>query len=392
MLHEGLLNLSWLGVAAAAFGLTHVTIASVTIFLHRHQSHRALDLHPAVSHFFRFWLWLTTGMITREWVAIHRKHHAKVDGPEDPHSPQIYGIRKVFWEGTELYRKEALCQETLERYGRGTPADWIERNLYSRFGWLGIVLMLLIDLALFGVLGLTVWAVQMAWIPVTAAGVINGIGHWSGYRNHDCEDASRNIAPWGFLIGGEELHNNHHAYATSARLAHRPWEFDLGWLYIRALAALRLATVRHVEPRAVVIAGKERLDLATASALLRTRFRVMHDYTRRVIRPVFREELKRQVGAARKMVRQARQWLTTSSARLNDQPPAELEQALSLSERLRVVHEFRVKLAGIWQREAGEGESLLKALQEWCANAERSGIEALERFSRSLKGYSLQAV
>lgn len=225
--------------------------------------------------------------------------------------------------------------------------------------------MLLIDLALFGVLGLTVWAVQMAWIPVTAAGVINGIGHWSGYRNHDCEDASRNIVPW---------------------------EFDLGWLYIRALAALRLATVRHVEPRAVVIAGKERLDLATASALLRTRFRVMHDYTRRVIRPVFREELKRQVGAARKMVRQARQWLTTSSARLNDQPPAELEQALSLSERLRVVHEFRVKLAGIWQREAGEGESLLKALQEWCANAERSGIEALERFSRSLKGYSLQAV
>ncbi len=386
---QGLLNVSWVGLVLITLGLTHITIAGVTIFLHRHQSHRALDLHPVVSHFFRFWLWLTTGMVTREWVAIHRKHHAEVDNPDDPHSPQIHGIRTVMWQGTELYRREARNAETLRRYGRGTPDDVLERRLYSRYPWLGITLMAVIDIALFGPLGLTVWAVQMVWIPIFAAGVINGIGHWSGYRNHACDDASRNIVPWGILIGGEELHNNHHAYAGSARLAHRPWEIDLGWWYIRLLAAVGLAKVRRVEPRAVVVAGRERLDLAAASALLRTRFRVMHDYTRRVVRPVLREELKRQAGAARQLVRRARQWLIDSVPRTAT-PPKELEQALTLSERLRVVHEFRVRLAQIWQREASGGEALLKALQEWCAHAERSGIEALERFSRSLRGYALR--
>ncbi len=244
----GLIDLPWWGYVLVALGLTHITIAAVTIFLHRSQAHRAVDLHPVVSHFFRFWLWLTTGMVTREWVAIHRKHHAKCETEEDPHSPQTRGIRKVFWEGAELYRAEAKNRETIEKYSHGTPDDWIERHLYSPHSAKGIVLMMAINLILFGPIGLTIWAVQMAWIPVTAAGIINGIGHYWGYRNFACEDASTNILPWGILIGGEELHNNHHAYGTSARLSNKWYEFDIGWLYIKLMSYVGLAQVRKLAP------------------------------------------------------------------------------------------------------------------------------------------------
>ncbi len=249
-LAQGLLPLPWWGYIVVAFALTHVTIAAVTIYLHRHSAHRALDLHPVVSHFFRFWLWLTTGMVTKEWTAIHRKHHAKVETPDDPHSPQTRGIRTVLLRGAELYREEAKNQETLEKYGKGTPDDWIERNVYSRYSWEGVGLMLMVNLVLFGAPGLTIWAVQMLWIPVTAAGIINGIGHYWGYRNFACADASTNIVPWGILIGGEELHNNHHAYGSSAKLSSRWFEFDLGWTYIRILELCRLADVRKVAPQA----------------------------------------------------------------------------------------------------------------------------------------------
>ncbi len=389
---NGLLDLSWPWLLLITLVMTHITIASVTIYLHRHQSHRALDLHPVVSHFFRFWLWLTTGMVTREWVAIHRKHHAYVEREGDPHSPQLLGIRKVMWQGTELYRKEAACVETLQRFGRGTPDDWLERHLYTAHASLGIVLMLMIDFMLFGVLGVTVWAVQMIWIPFFAAGVINGVGHWAGYRNHACGDASRNIVPWGILIGGEELHNNHHAHAASARLSQQSWEFDIGWLYIRLLSWLRLARVRQVAPRPVMLADKDRLDLATARAIVRTRLQVLQSYTRRVVRPVVREEIRRQVGSARRLFRQARRLLLQSGATVEPQTKAALEQAFRLSERLRTVHEFRQHLVRIWQREGDESDSVLASLQEWCARAERSGIESLERFSKGLKGYALRTV
>jgi len=281
LIAHGFVPLPWWGVIVVALVLTHVTIASVTIFLHRHQAHRGLDLHPIASHFFRFWLWLTTGMVTKEWVAIHRKHHAKCETDEDPHSPQTRGIKKVFWQGAELYRAESKNLETLEKYGRGTPDDWLERNVYTRFSWEGVGVMLMINLMLFGPIGATIWAVQMAWIPVTAAGIINGIGHYWGYRNFASSDASTNIVPWGILIGGEELHNNHHAYGSSAKLSSRWYEFDIGWLYIRLLAFFRLATVRKVAPKLKVTRGPKHVpDLATLQAVITHRYAVATRYAR----------------------------------------------------------------------------------------------------------------
>src|SRR5689334_590129 len=253
---HGLVDLPWWGYIVVAAVLTHVTIACVTIFLHRSQAHRALDLHPIVAHFFRFWLWITTGMVTKEWVAIHRKHHAKVETDEDPHSPQTRGIETVLLRGAELYRDEAKNRETLDKYGHGTPDDWIERNLYTRFSWQGVGVMLVLDVILFGPIGMTIWAVQMLWIPVNAAGIINGIGHYWGYRNYACEDASTNIVPIGILIGGEELHNNHHAYGSSAKFSAKWYEFDIGWMYIRILEAVGLAKVRKVAPKLKIEAGK----------------------------------------------------------------------------------------------------------------------------------------
>jgi stearoyl-CoA desaturase (delta-9 desaturase) len=278
LLAHGLVPLPWWGYVVVALVFTHITIAAVTIYLHRSQAHRGLDLHPTVSHFFRFWLWLTTGMVTKEWVAIHRKHHAKVETADDPHSPQTRGINKVFWEGAELYRDEAKVHETLDKYGLGTPDDWIERNVYTRHSWEGVGLMLVVNLALFGPLGATIWAVQMAWIPITAAGIINGIGHYWGYRNFSCEDASRNIVPWGILIGGEELHNNHHAYGTSAKLSSRWYEFDLGWAYIRTLEFFGLATVRKVAPRLKFDRVKLNADLETLQAIITHRYAVLTSY------------------------------------------------------------------------------------------------------------------
>ena len=204
----GLIDLPWWGYVIVALILTQITIASVTIFLHRHQAHRALSLHAIPSHFFRFWLWLTTAIITKEWVAIHRKHHAKCETADDPHSPIVLGIKKVLLEGAALYQQEARNLETLATYGHGTPDDWLESNIYSGRSELGIVLMLMLDVLLFGPIGLTIWAAQMAWIPINAAGIVNGIGHYWGYRNFHTEDASTNIVPWGIFIGGEELHNN----------------------------------------------------------------------------------------------------------------------------------------------------------------------------------------
>ena len=287
---SGLIDLSWWGYVLATLALTHVTIASVTIFLHRHQAHRALELHPAASHFFRFWLWLTTGTVTKEWASIHRKHHAKCETVDDPHSPQILGIKKVLLEGAELYRKEARNQETLEKYGRGTPDDWLERNLYSRRSFLGIMLMLTIDLLLFGPIGLTIWAVQMAWIPVTAAGIINGAGHYWGYRNFQPADASTNIVPWGILIGGEELHNNHHAYIGSAKLSNKWYEFDIGWLYIRSLSALGLAKVKRIAPKVRLDTAKTACDIDTLRAVLANRYEVMAKYAK-LLKRTYREEL-----------------------------------------------------------------------------------------------------
>lgn len=385
----GVLDLPLGAVVIVALAMTHVTIISVTVFLHRSQAHRALDLHPAVMHFFRFWLWLTTGMVTREWVAVHRKHHAHCETPIDPHSPQVLGIRRVFWQGAELYRAAILDRAAVERYGLGTPDDWIERNLYSRYSWHGCGLLLILDLLLFGVYGLTLWAVQMLWIPVLAAGVINGIGHFWGYRNFEAPDASTNIVPWGILIGGEELHNNHHAFPSSARLSARWWEFDLGWAYIRLLSALRLARVKKLAPQPRIIAGKHSVDLETLKAVVVGRMHVIRRFSSEVLHPVTRQELCRNERHCRRVARRAARLLARESSRLDEQAQLRLEQILAKSQQLRVVYQFREQLRQIWERKAPSQEELLERLQDWCQQAESTGIQALERFSRNLRGLAL---
>ncbi|HAN56742.1 MAG TPA: acyl-CoA desaturase, partial [Betaproteobacteria bacterium] len=311
-------QLPWWGYVLVALALTHVTIAAVTIYLHRHQAHRALELHPIVSHFFRFWLWLTSGMVTKQWAAIHRKHHAKCETPEDPHSPQVLGLKKVFFEGAELYRAESKNQETMDKYGAGTPDDWLEHKVYSGNSAKGIVLMAVINIALFGPIGLTIWAVQMAWIPVTAAGIINGVGHFWGYRNFTCEDASTNISPWGILIGGEELHNNHHAYGSSAKLSNKWYEFDIGWMYIRMMEIVGLAKVKKVAPRVRMTKGKAVCDLDTLQAIITHRYDVLTRYTR-TVKGVYANEMGKlkttmpQLNEG-SMVKQVKRWLHLDAA------------------------------------------------------------------------------
>ena len=370
-------------------GLTHITIASVTIFLHRAQAHRAVDLGPVPSHFFRFWLWLTTGMVTREWVAVHRKHHAKCETEEDPHSPQVEGLNRVLWGGAWLYRKATQDHEMLDKYGRGTPDDWLERNVYARMPWLGVSLMLVINLVLFGLPGLLVWGVQMIWIPFWAAGVINGLAHFWGYRNWNTADASTNISPWGILIGGEELHNNHHAFASSARLSYRWYEFDIGWLYIRLLEMLRMAKVRKVAPRIRVRREKRTVDLDTVTAVLGNRLQVLSNFARQVVRPVTKAELCHSKASCRKQYRMARK-LLSSPAKLDSAARERLQRILQESQALEVVYQYQQRLSQMWERTAASQEARLDALQEWIRQAEATGIEALESFAHQLRGYTVK--
>ncbi|MBX9960269.1 MAG: fatty acid desaturase [Burkholderiaceae bacterium] len=385
-LAHGLLNLSWWQIVLVALALTHVTIASVTIFLHRHQAHRALDLHPIPSHFFRFWLWLTTGMVTKEWAAIHRKHHAKCEQAEDPHSPQVYGIKKVFWEGSELYRAEAKNKETMARYGHGTPDDWIERNLYTRYSWQGVGIMLIIDLALFGAAGAAVWAVQMAWIPVTAAGIINGFGHYWGYRNFEAADASTNISPWGIIIGGEELHNNHHTYPTSAKLSVKPYEFDIGWLYINILSSLGLAKVKKTPPKLALGDIKPVADDKTLEALIAHRYEIMAGYAAGMQR-AFQQEMAalkaRAVDTA--VVKAADRWLHRDEDKVPAEAAPQLAQARAASPVLDTMVTMREELRQLWLNTSLSREQLIADLQAWCRRAEESGIAALQEFSLKLR-------
>ncbi|MDT8405587.1 fatty acid desaturase [Sulfuriflexus sp.] len=388
---NGLLELSVWGYVAAALILTHITIASVTIFLHRHQAHRALNLHPAVSHFFRFWLWLTTSMVTKEWVAVHRKHHAKCESENDPHSPQILGIDKVLWQGAELYRAEADKQDTLAVYGHNTPDDWLERNLYSgRSNKLGIVLMLVIDVLLFGAAGLTIWAVQMAWIPFWAAGVINGIGHYWGYRDFEVSDASTNIVPIGIIVGGEELHNNHHAFGSSAKFSVKWWEFDIGWMYIRMLSMLGLAKVKKLAPKPLMDHSKRSIDKDTVMALVTNRFQVMSDYARDVMKQVYKEEVRKTRNSAlRRQLKRARKCLARNEALIDEKSRMRLHFVLSQNKALDTVYEYKQRLQKIWASTTASQEQLLKDIQEWCRQAEATGINSLQEFARRIKGYSL---
>lgn len=391
LFYSGVLDLPWWGAVLAALALTHVTIASVTIFLHRHQAHRALDLHPVASHFFRFWLWLTTGMVTKQWAAVHRKHHAKCETPEDPHSPQVYGLNQVLWGGVFLYVHEAGQAETLARYGHGTPDDWLERNLYSKHKILGIVLMGIVDMALFGVIpGGLILLTQIAWIPFWAAGVVNGIGHYWGYRNWPARDASTNIFPIGILIGGEELHNNHHAFPASAKLSNRWFEFDIGWLYIRTLQALGLAKVKHVAPTPRFVAPKANIDLATVQAVIRCQYDVLSNYTRSLKTACVAEldRLRRMSPEAVRALKAAKPLLGKDQALLGPSRYQQVVQALNASQALATMYAMRGELTALWGRSAATGEQLARQLQDWCQRAEASGIAPLADFSRRLRSYA----
>ena len=385
-LAHGLLAASWWQITLYALVTTHITIASVTIYLHRHQAHRAMDLHAIPAHFFRFWLWLGTGQVTKEWVSIHRKHHAKCETAEDPHSPQTRGIETVFWKGAELYRAESKNLETMAKFGHGTPNDWIERNVYTRYSWQGVGLMMIINLALFGAAGLAVWAVQMVWIPVTAAGIINGIGHYWGYRNFEAPDASTNISPWGIMIGGEELHNNHHTYPTSAKFSVKPYEFDIGWVYIRALEKVGLATVKKVPPKLQLGAIKPVADEKTLEALIAHRYEVMAGFAR-ALRHAGRNEIEllKAKKADASVLRAANRWLHRDDDKVPATARLHVAQARADHPVLDKMVTMREELRQMWLSTSASSEQLASNLQAWCHRAEESGIAALREFSMKLR-------
>ena len=385
-LAHGVWRLSWWQVLIFTLVVTHITIAAVTIFLHRTQAHRAMELGPIPSHFFRFWLWLTTGMVTKEWVAIHRKHHAKCETPDDPHSPQTRGIETVFWQGAELYRAEAKNKETLAKFSHGTPDDWIERNLYTRFSWQGVGLMLIINLTLFGALGATVWAVQMLWIPITAAGIINGIGHYWGYRNFEAADASTNISPWGLIIGGEELHNNHHTYPTSAKFSVKRYEFDLGWAYIRAMQAIGWARVKKVPPKLQLGDIRPVADEKTLEAVIANRYEVMARYAREMRRACSDEISVLQArGQDLSILKSARRWLHRDDDRVPADARSQVDQARAASPALDKMLTMREELRQMWLNTSVSREQLTHDLQAWCKRAEDSGVARLQVFSQRLR-------
>ena len=385
-LAHGLLAASWWQIILYTLVTTHITIASVTIYLHRHQAHRAMDLHALPAHFFRLWLWLGTGQVTKEWVSIHRKHHAKCETLEDPHSPQAHGIKKVFWQGAELYRAESKNKETMSKYGHGTPNDWIERNLYTRFSWQGVGVMMIINLALFGSAGLAVWAVQMMWIPVTAAGIINGIGHYWGYRNFEAPDASTNISPWGVMIGGEELHNNHHTYPTSAKFSVKPYEFDIGWGYIRALEVVGLAKVKKVPPKLRLGAIQPVADEKTLEALIAHRYEVMAGFAR-AMRDAGKVEIAtlRSRNADVSVLQAANRWLHRDDDKVPASAKPQLAQARAEHPVLDKMVIMREELRQMWLSTSASREQLTADLQAWCHRAEQSGIAALNDFSMKLR-------
>lgn len=389
---SGMFELPWWGYAIVALVLTHITIVAVTVFLHRHQTHRALELHPAASHLFRLWLWLTTGMVTKEWVAVHRKHHAKCETAEDPHSPRILGINRVLWGGVFLYVKEANQLDTLERYGSGTPDDWLERNVYSRFQVVGVTLMGVTDVILFGAVpGALIFMAQMVWIPFWAAGVINGLGHHWGYRNWCTPDVSTNIVPIGLLIGGEELHNNHHAYPTSARLSNKWYEFDIGWFYIRILEALGLARVKHIAPTPHFTAPKPAVDLDTLQAIIDCRYDVLAKYAKSLRRTYARElaRLRRLAPQDARVLSALKPWLYRDETILRETERIRLAETLPNVGALHMMYSMRSELAAVWGRSMATRHQLVKQLHDWCQRAEASDIDELQEFARQLRSYAL---
>ncbi len=386
-LNNGLTGASWGSKLIYLLIMTQLTIFTVTLYLHRSQTHRGVDFHPVLAHFFRFWGWLTTGMVTREWVAVHRKHHAKVETVDDPHSPMIYGIKKVFWDGVSLYRDACESKADMEQYGRGTPDDWVENKVYGAHPYWGPTLMLLISLALFGVIGAALWAIQMIWIPFWAAGFVNGIGHWAGYRNFESADTARNLIPWAFWIGGEELHNNHHAFPSSAKFALRKWEFDIGWAAICGLRAVGLAKVLRVAPSLDIRPNVPMPDAETLKAVLTHRFQAMTDFYRNVVVPTISDEAQHAGDSIKSMPRRMKRALADGGRWLDNEGRDRLQGVLAKRPKLNTVFDFRNRLAALMEQRGAE--QALHGLQQWIREAEESGIRSLQEFAQRLKSYAV---
>lgn len=378
---RGLTGASWCAWIIYFVATTQGTILAVTLYLHRGQAHRGVQFHPVIAHLFRLWCWLTTGMVTRQWVAVHRKHHARCETAEDPHSPQVFGIRAVLWGGVGLYKSAAANRGDLEAFGVGTPTDWIERHLYERWSWLGPTLLAGISIALFGVVGVALWALQMAWIPFWAAGVINGLGHWCGYRNFETSDTSANLVPWGLLVGGEELHNNHHAFPASAKFSQRRFEFDGGWVVICLLRWFGLAKVRRVAPGLDYRTHIEEPDLETIRALRVQHGRILHDYVSSVIAPILAQQ-----PMGRRSVRRLRRALANGGRWLEPSARSEVAALVRARRYLSDVCVFRDRLADLTGRDRRDMSAVAQDLRRWCADAESSGIGVLAQFAERLKG------
>ncbi|QIL21662.1 fatty acid desaturase [Thermomonas sp. HDW16] len=389
-LASGLLQFGWPAMLLYLLVVTQITIFTVTLYLHRSQAHRGVDFHPVIAHFFRFWSWLTTSMITKEWAAIHRKHHAKCETEEDPHSPMHKGIGTVFWKGADLYREARLDRASIEQYGKGCPDDWIERKLYTRHATLGVVLLLLVSFVLFGFKGVAVWAIQMAWIPLWAAGVINGLGHWWGYRNFETTDTATNLTPWGVWVGGEELHNNHHAFPSSAKFSLRKWEFDIGWAAIKLFATVRLAKVLRVAPTLNLRPNIAMPDTETVKALVAHRFQAMTDYQRNVLKPALREEAAAAGAKLRALLpRKLRKGIADDGRWLKPDAREQLQAWVASRPRIKTLVEYRARLADVLESRGADASERLRRLQAWCVEAEASGVRALQDYAARLRGYAL---
>lgn len=380
----GLIPLNFWQYVLVTLAVTHITIAAVTLYLHRSQAHRSVVFHPIISHFFRFWLWITTGQETKVWVAIHRKHHAKCETSEDPHSPQVFGLKTVMWQGVELYRRERANQDTMERYSQGTPTDWMERNVYTPYTSKGVLLMLAINLVLFGIPGAIIWALQMAWIPFWAAGMINGVAHYWGYRNFDCPDASMNLTPWAIIVGGEELHNNHHTYPASAKLSIKPWEFDIGWFYIRVLSVLKLAKVKRAPPVVALKADVDSVDAVTVRDLITNRFQVMTHYTKSVLLPLLRQ------AKASEQSKEGLKHIEKVLVRHDRFEQVHSDMIQKLDRGLAEAYQMRVRLQAIWDKTTASQKEHLEALLHWCKEAEETGCKRLHAFAQYIRQYRLK--
>ena len=389
ILINGLIDFTWVGYVLYTLVVTHISIVAITLYLHRGVCHSAIEIKPLLAHFFRFWLWLTTSMRTADWVAVHRKHHAKCETIDDPHSPAYYGIETVLLRGADLYHEEKNKPETLEKYSQNCPTDWVEEKIYTGMNNIGILLLFILNIILFGVVGIIIWAIQMAWTPIFAAGGINGAGHYWGYRNYDTSDDSTNMGPLGIIIGGEELHNNHHAFPTAAKFSLKPWEFDLGWMYIKLFSLLGQIKVKRLAPVTIINEPSKSLDHETGYALLKSKLTVITNYSKIVLKPLMKHEHKKADGELKRLLNKSKCTLVREPHRITNQENNMLDRIFDKCSSLKIAYNLRNKLFDILHSRNLQHDKFIESINQWCEEARSAGIESLAVFSSSLKGYEV---